>query len=327
MLSHTKQVAFITVFTTLFTGSVFATDAVDTHHFSPYLDLTLCNTFMPNNDPVDLVTASRESGVSDYHLAFINDEGSCVPAWGGQSSYSVSEGWASHLTDGLHARNIHYTISFGGEGGKDLSQACSETQLVAAYEQIIKTYQPEGLDFDIENDTPNISKIVGALKKIKTTHPTLKYSFTLPVLPDGLTEDGKNIVRQAKAAHLDYVVNIMTMDYGTDCTGDMAQYTIKSAKNTFLFLKSLYPERTNAAVWQMIAVTPLIGVNDTCKEKFTLADIDALRKFEKMNKFAYLSMWSFSRDMPCPSHACLPTCSGENLQSVPYEFSRHFLQK
>src|SRR5437870_6357456 len=45
---------------------------------------------------------------------------------------------------------------------------------------------------------------------------TLNISFTLPVLPTGLTADGLNVLASAKHDGLNVdLVNIMTMDYGS----------------------------------------------------------------------------------------------------------------
>jgi hypothetical protein len=334
MASSIKSIinaAFISILTLAFAGSTFAMNVTNTTtSFSPYVDLTL-NVCGPSqssdNDTIDLVAISKESGVRNFHLAFITDAGQCVPAWGGDLSKSVSDGWASQLTDNLRTNNIRYTVSFGGENGKDLSKSCSAEQLALIYQQIIKTYQPEGLDFDIENDTVKVPNLISALKKIMNENSGLKISFTLPVLPEGLTTAGKNIVNQLKAANLHFVINIMVMDYSSSCTGDMGKYAIQAAKNSYAFLHTLYPSKTSAELWQMIAFTPLIGVNDTCKEKFTLANADELRRFAQKNKLAYFSMWSMARDNPCSGTTCCPICSGADLQTIPYEFSRHFMKQ
>ncbi|EKD53727.1 MAG: hypothetical protein ACD_60C00159G0007 [uncultured bacterium] len=296
-------------------------------HFSPYADLTInahWDSHYQDMEPMDITV----SGAHSYHLAFITDAGACLPAWGGQSSYAANKeiAWGSHLTDKMRTNNIKYIISLGGATGNDLSKACSETQLMNVYEQIIQTYQPEGLDFDIENGTADVKKVMVVLQKIQSTHPTLSFSFTLPVLPEGLTAAGQDIVNQATAAHLNYSVNIMAMDYGPAYTNDMGQYAIQAATNLFEFLKTLYPEKTDANLWQMVEVTPMIGVNDVNVEQFTLTNVDTLRNFANQNNIGGLSMWSVARDNPCADKWASPICSGNNLQSKPYEFSERFMQ-
>lgn len=303
--------------------------AAESSHFSPYADLTI-NTHWDSNyqdmEPMDLATISQASGVTHFHLAFITDAGACNPAWGSQTSYSTNSAWGSHLTDKLRSSHIDFIISFGGASGNDISMACTDTQLVNAYEQIIKTYQPKGLDFDIENGTANVAKTMHALQQIQTNHPDLKISFTLPTLPEGLTAEGQSVVTQAKAANLHFSINIMAMDYGPSYTDTMGKYAIQAATNLFGFLKSLYPNLADNSLWQMIEITPMIGVNDVSVEEFKLTDADVLREFFKQNKLGGLSMWSITRDIPCKDKWASPICSGNNLQSQPYEFSKHLLE-
>lgn len=307
--------------------SAFAYDAPAVS-FSPYADVTI-NTHWDSQyqamEPMDLVAISQASGIHDYHLAFITDSGSCQPAWGGQSSYAVSTGWGSHLTSKMHANSIHYTISFGGASGSDISMSCNESQLISTFENILITYQPSGLDFDIENGSANVAKLMQALKQFQNKHPNIQISFTLPVLPEGLTGAGQEVINLAKANNLNYSVNIMAMDYGPSYVNAMGQYAIQAATNLFTFLKGLYPEKSDMALWQMVEVTPMIGVNDVSVEQFTLYDVDTLLQFAKKNKLHSLSMWSISRDNPCIDKWASPICSGNNLQAKPYEFSRRFM--
>lgn len=297
--------------------------------FSPYADLTINTHWDPqyqDMEPMDLVAISKSTGINHYHLAFITDAGSCNPAWGGQSSYSVKNSWGAHLTDKMRANSIGYIISFGGASGSDMSQSCNESQLASTFEQVLKTYQPQGLDFDIENGSANVPKLMSVLKKIQTSHPDLKISFTLPVLPEGLTASGQDVVAQAKANDLNYSVNIMAMDYGPAYVNDMGQYAIQASTNLFNFLKGLYPTKSDSALWQMVEVTPMIGVNDVNVEQFTLANVDTLRNFAQQNNLGLLSMWSIARDNPCADKWASPICSGNNLQSKPYEFSQRFMK-
>ncbi len=299
-------------------------------NFSPYADLTLSvywNSQYQDLEPIDLTAISQSSGVNNYHLAFITDAGNCNPAWGGQSSYSVSNGWGSRLTDKMRANSVNYIISLGGASGSDISMSCNELQLISTFEQILKIYQPQGLDFDIENGSANVLKLMSALKQIQNSHPDLKISFTLPVLPEGLVDAGKEIVKQAKANNLNFSVNIMAMDYGPDYIDDMGQYAIQAATNLFTFLRELYPTKSDSALWQMIGVTPMIGVNDISTEQFTLTNVDTLRHFAQQNNLKSLSMWSIARDKPCADKWTSSICSSNNLQSKPYEFSQHFMQK
>ena len=55
---------------------------------------------------------------------------------------------------------------------------------------------------------------MNAAKTVLANNPSVTVSFTLPVLPEGLTQDGKNMLTQAKNGGIDFLVNIMAMDYG-----------------------------------------------------------------------------------------------------------------
>ena len=163
-----------------------------------------------------------------------------------------------------------------------------------------------------------------ALKSIKASNPNVKLSFTLPVMPSGLVTEGKNIVTQAKSAGLNYSVNIMAMDYSSQLSGDMGQYAIQAATSTFNYLKTLYPQYTNAQLWQMIQVTPMIGVNDVTTEIFRLPNSDTVTNFAITNGLGGLSMWSLDRDKPCGGSTPNDSCSSGNVQTQNYEFTKHF---
>ena len=44
----------------------------------------------------------------------------------------------------------------------------------------------------------------------------------------------------------------MAMDYGPAYKNSMGQYAIQAATNLFDFLKKLYPEKADSALWQMV---------------------------------------------------------------------------
>lgn len=302
----------------------------ETVSFSPYADMTINTHWDPkyqDMEPMNLYAISQKSGIKDYHLAFITDSNICAPAWGGQSSYSTSNEWGSHLINLLKKNHIHYAISFGGANGSDISMNCTEPQLVQAYEQIIKTYQPESLDFDIENSLVNVPNLMQALSQIQKNYPDLKLSFTLPVLPEGLVSAGQMVLKEAQAQNLNYSINIMAMDYGPAYTGDMGDYAIQAAENVYNFLKQLYPARSGKSLWHMIQVTPMIGVNDVNAEHFTQKDAQKLAEFSlnSEHRLGGLAMWAVARDNPCSNPWASPVCSGADMQSAPYEYARDFI--
>ena len=64
-------------------------------------------------------------------------------------------------------------------------------------------------------DPVSVARRNQALAQLKAANPGLTISYTLPVLPTGLTADGINVLKSAKAnSFYPDVINIMTMDYG-----------------------------------------------------------------------------------------------------------------
>lgn len=132
------------------------------------------------------------------------------------------------------------------------------------------------------------------------------------------------IVIAAKDAGLNFNVNIMAMDYGPAYSGDMGAYAIQAATNLHQFLQEIYSSKMPQALWKLVEVTPMIGVNDVNSEQFTLKNADQLRQFAQKNQLGGLSMWSVTRDKPCADQWANPICSGNNLQTQDYEFLTHF---
>lgn len=298
--------------------------------FSPYVDIAIdthWSSEYQSLEPVDLKTIAAKTGLNAFHLAFVTDSGSCQPAWASQPDYSLANKWGQHLTDTLAKQGIETTVSFGGLTGNDISMNCNSSQLVDIFNQTVSTYQAKKLDFDIENGTADVPKLMTALSTFQQKNPDIKISLTLPVLPEGLTAAGKDVVSQAVQAKLNFTVNIMTMDYGPAYNGDMGDYTKQAATALQVYLKTLYPNSSDDELWQKVEVTPMIGVNDVATEQFTLQNATAVRAFALEKKLGGYSMWSLTRDKPCAGVWASPSCSGNNLQKNEYDFSRAFLGK
>jgi chitinase len=308
--------------TTLISTSLSATP-----QFSPYVDFTLSTHWDQQTqslEPMDVASIAASQGIKSYHLAFITDSGNCQPAWGGQPDYSIDKQWGTSQTKQLAAQGTAIVISFGGANNNDISRACTKDQLISNITQIIQTYHATGLDFDIENGTADVAKLLSALTVVQKDNPKIRLSFTLPVMPEGLTEEGKGIVVAAQHAGLTFHVNIMAMDYGPSYSGDMSAYAILAATHLQELLQELYSSESPQQLWQRIEVTPMIGVNDVSVEQFTLKNADELKEFAQKNQLGGLSFWSFNRDKPCADKWTSNWCSGNNLQTTDYEFAQHF---
>ncbi|SNQ46253.1 Cellulose-binding family II (fragment) [Frankia canadensis] len=227
-------------------------------------------------------------------------------------------------------------VSFGGANGIELGQACtSATDLAAAYGEVISTYALTRVDFDIEGaataDTAASTRRAQAIASLQrdaaAAGRTLDVSFTLPVLPTGLTQDGVNLLANAKANGVNVnTVNVMAMDFGDGVApnpaGRMGQYAIDAATATQAQIRGVFG-LSDADAWHRLAVTPMIGVNDVATEVFTVADARQLAAFAAQHDLAWLAMWSLTRDKPCPGGAtgsAQPTCS--SIDQQPLDFVR-----
>jgi chitinase len=151
-------------------------------YYSPYIDMTL---------PSDLGKLARQSGLSDFTLAFMqgNDsqlDGSGADAhlkqgevpklsWGGLGPNALPTHKIVQQVDAIQADGGTVTVSFGGFGGRDVAVIANQYSenlqdgpddfskahadrvalktLTAEYQSVIHTYGVNHLDFDIEPDT------------------------------------------------------------------------------------------------------------------------------------------------------------------------------
>ena len=157
--------------------------------------------------------------------------------------------------------------------------------LQAAYQSVIDAYGLTRIDFDIEGaavaDRASIDRRSEALAALQQNAAAagkpLQVWFTLPVLPTGLTSDGLYVLQSALAHGVTITgVNVMAMDYGDSAApspgGRMGDYAIEAATSTFGQVKALYGgAKTDAQLWAMIGVTPMIGLNDVTTEVFDQA--------------------------------------------------------
>ncbi|MFJ9018462.1 cellulose binding domain-containing protein [Streptomyces sp. NPDC102259] len=281
------------------TSASTGTGTTATAGFAPYVDTSLYPAF-------DLLASVSATGVKDYNLAFVTDGGGCTPKWGGVTDLA-SDGVAAQI-GALRAKGGDVRVSFGGASGSELATTCSSADaLAAAYGKAVDAYQLTKVDFDIEGgalpDTAANTRRAQAIAKLQQQHPNLDVSFTLPVMPEGLTQDGVNLLAGAKSANVEIdTVNIMAMDYGPAYSGDMGTYAEQAATATQAQVKSVLGLSESAA-WKAVGVTPMIGVNDVTSEIFKVDDATQLVAFAKAKGLGPLSMWSATRDKQCAGGA------------------------
>jgi hypothetical protein len=276
--------------------------------FAPYVDTSLYPAY-------DLLNTVAKTGVKEFNLAFITSGGGCTPMWGGVSA--LGDDQVASQIEALRAKGGDVRVSFGGASGTELAAACSSaSDLAAAYGKVIDQYKLTKVDFDIEggtlSDTAANTRRAQAITQLQKAHSGLDVSFTLPVMPEGLTQDGVNLVANAKTNGVSVdAVNIMAMDYGGSYTGDMGTYAEQAATATQAQIKGVLG-LSDAAAWNAVAVTPMIGVNDVAAEVFKVDDAAQLAAWAKTKGLGRLAMWSGARDQQCAGGAknyADPTCS------------------
>jgi chitinase len=281
---------------------------------APYVDMGAWPT-------PSLPTMVSSGNLRNVTLAFTTAS-ACKAMW--FNAYDPRQGWARDQIDAVRARGGDVKISFGGATGIELAQACtSVAALQAEYQAVVSAYHLKFIDLDIEGsataDPASVARRSQALAGLQRANPGLRVSFTLPVLPEGLTADGLGVVRSARDAGVTVdLVNVMAMDYYR--AGDYGNFAVDAANSTFAQLKSLYPGRADAQVWKMVGVTPMLGQNDDGRV-YDQADARQLVAFAQGKHLGMLSFWELGRDKNACTGA-LYMCT--NIPQQPYEFSRIF---
>ncbi|GLW30129.1 cellulose binding domain-containing protein [Actinoplanes regularis] len=282
---------------------------------APYVDMGV----LSNGGTLSALAAG--GNVKSFSLAFVTASG-CKASWFGAFDPRAKQ-FADQIS-AVRAAGGDVKVSFGGATGVELAQACTSTSaLQAEYQAVVDAYNLKYIDLDIEGaasaDTASIARRSTALAALQKANPGLKISLTLPVLPEGLTGDGLNVVKSAKNAGVDLdLVNIMAMDYGRagQDYGDLAIQAVKSTKDQ---IKSIYGN-SDAAAFKMVGVTPMIGKNDD-NGTFTQSDARDLLAFANTNHLGFVSFWELQRD----KNACqgaLFQCT--NVSQTAFEFSKIF---
>ncbi|WHQ36620.1 hypothetical protein [Spiroplasma sp. SV19] len=179
---------------------------------------------------------------------------------------------------------------------------------------------PMSLDFDIEGAAQFTLKenrlLAKTLAFMKKNNPKWTFSLTLPVMPDGLTDICKKLVKifieeyqkQGLSSDVLPIINIMAMDYGDGIYAqarnhgqtnfDLAKATtISTRRNLKEIINKVYNVNINNKILnRFLGVTPMIGVNDTVEGVFTLEDAKELYNWAHDENLAFISMWSVNDD-------------------------------
>ncbi|MFD5475946.1 chitinase [Streptomyces hawaiiensis] len=278
----------------------------------------------PGTSYAPYVSATEAAGTDSagspttYNLAFVIADGDdCTPRWNG--THAIGDPAVTSRIAKLEGDGVRVRVSFGGASGDELAVNCdSASELAAAYGKALDAAGATLADFDIEGDELSDSASIAlrskAIARLQEERAGLEVSFTLPVMPEGLDEDGLALLASANDNGVQVsTVNLMTMNYGSSYDGDMGGYALTAAQAAHTQLKKTFGT-SDAAAWRGMALTSMIGVNDVAGETFTLADAAEVRAFAAEKGIAWVSMWSTARDRQCAdgsdSAEAATDCSG-----------------
>lgn len=291
------------------------------HYSAPYADISLY-------PPFDLVATAKATGNRFFTLAFVlNGGGSCTAAW--SNSSSIDSGFMVSDINNLRVMGGDVAISVGGANGTEPAASCATLgDLQAQYQKIVSNYGLTHLDFDVEGgaltDTATIDRRNKAIKGLEDANPGLSVSYTLPVLPTALTQAGIDLLDNAVAngTRVDHV-NMMAMDYGSP-NSDMGGAAVSAGNALHSQLANIFTGKSDAELWAMEGITPMIGQNDSPGEVFSMADAQQVLSFATQHQLGELSFWSAGRDNGGCANAgyASPSCSG--LVQNPWDFTKAF---
>ncbi|KAJ3264986.1 hypothetical protein HK104_006357, partial [Borealophlyctis nickersoniae] len=299
------------------TSSVYTNRTWPTKMFAPYVDVLLWPT-------LDISVVANKTGVKYFTLAFVISDAGGNPAWGGMTP--IQQGFYADVVAKVRSVGGDVVVSFGGANGQEIAQTNTDVPTLASkYQLVIDTYQIGAVDFDIEGgatvDPPSIDRRNKAIKILQTRNPRLRVSYTLPVMPSGLTAEGVAILKNAAAngVRVD-VVNVMAMDYGggeaTNGATGMGGYAISAGQNTY---KQALAAGLGSNV--KVGICPMIGQNDVAAEIFRLADALQLVQWAATTPYvSHLAMWSVNRDTSVKG----PLYASSQIQQADYAFSNIF---
>ena len=313
------------------TASAQAATPLPTRVFAPYFES------WTGQSPA---TLAAQSGAKYLTMAFLQaaTKGSCTPYWNGDTSKPVSSSTFGADIATIRANGGDVIPSFGGytadNTGTELADSCTDvSQIAAAYENLITTYDISRIDLDIEdNSLTNTAGIDRRNKAIKTVQDwaaasgrTVQFSYTLPTTTSGLADSGLAVLRNAVSnnARVD-VVNMMTFDYYDNATHDMAADTQTSAQGLYNQLARLYPSKTPAQLWGSIGITEMVGIDDSgAAETFTVANATTVYNWAVSKGINTLSFWALQRDNGnCAGKGGDDSCSGINQNT--WDFTHIF---
>lgn len=241
----------------------------------------------------------------------------CKPTWG--TYYTMDEAAVTLDIDRriarLRQRGGDVAVSFGGALNSELSLGCTDSEMLFdAYKSVVERYGIDTIDLDLENqgltDVEAAERRASVIARLQAERrdagKNLSVWLTLPVSPQGLTQDGTNAVARMLSGGVDIAgVNLMVMDYGEsrEKSWTMFEASKRALAEAHRQLGVLYKQAgidlNSQSLWRKIGATPMIGQNDVADEVFTMEDAEGFNAFSREQGIGRMSMWSANRDVPC----------------------------
>ena len=274
-----------------------------------------------------LTGAKSAAGLDSATLAFAITRGTCA----------FDANITGRLADARSyvAAGGRLIVSLGGADGTYAEISCTtDDSLFNLIDKLIVDTGTRRLDFDVEgtqlSNTTGTARRARVLARLQAKYPDMYLSFTLPGWLNGLNTDAVNLLKTTVSAGVKIdVINIMSMDYGATnlrtmvVPPTMTQAVMNGVKASATQIESVYPAKSQAQIYAMMGITPMIGINDD-GTVFTLADAQAIADFAKSNGIGFLSYWSFQRDVAQASSGIGPLNLYSGVAQSNYQFFNIF---
>ncbi|BBH66696.1 hypothetical protein ACTI_33810 [Actinoplanes sp. OR16] len=279
---------------------------------APYVDVV--------SGTADIADVHEKTGLTDFSLAFVlaDAAGTCTPTWGGTTA--IDSGAVAGEIAAIDGIGGEVIVATGGATGTYLENSCSASDLTTAYGTALDAAGSNHLDVDIEQDVDGrvVAEALAALQAARGT----AISLTLPVggVESGLTDADVALLSTLAAAGVEVSVNAMTMNFDYDSGWGDAMTAATEA--VAADLATVWPGRTEAELYAMLGVTPMIGVNDTGPVT-TVANARTVLDFAEEKGLGFVRFWSVNRDNgDCGDGELSGRCSG--IEQSDYAFTELF---
>jgi len=298
--------------------------------FAPYM-------YIGAGDNFKLTNCADACGLKYYTLAFIicHQDGHGTntiyhpePSWDGR--IPMEQDLYHDQITAIRQRGGDVIMSFGGEAGKELANIIDDpAQLEAAYQKVIDQYQFTWLDFDVEGNNLDQGRLDSerrntVLADLQKKNPGLIISYTLPVDPDGISDESVALLTDAvKKGVKVHSANLMVMFFGNKFVGHgktEGQLGIDSANKAHEQLQSIDPSI-------QVGLCPCLGQNGSNKEVFTLDDAKTLKAFADQTPWVCsLHYWSINDDVPQRRHKKISATDNVPVPNTPepWAFAKTF---